>query len=362
LEYARLNIIEQLMSMKYEQIIRVNSDGIYFTGNCVCYNNYRVKPSECFDEDSGKFTTYNNTDFFCSNTNIGFVPNYAFGVERKFYKTEIAIGGGGSGKTHYNLADSGLVNCMYIAPTWKLARNKAAEYGCRVGTHAGMLTCDATNDMYQSPVYIIDEVSMMSDEEKNTILGFYKFSKLIFCGDINYQLPFVVAHKKGVHTTFKMEGFDNIMRFDVDYRAKCSILQNLKKHIRACIDSGEMYVSNTLMQQFNIVDKTYVFDNYKIDDMVLCNSNKKKDMYSDTFQHMEKYYITKSGQKYSCGEIIIGKPETTDCEIRHAYTVHSIQGETCRTNLYIEATGMDMRMFYTAISRACYINQIFLIR
>ena len=214
----------------------------------------------------------------------------------------------------------------------------------------------------KTDVLIIDEVSMMSNEEKNTILGFYRSSKLIFCGDINYQLPFVLAHKKGVHTTFRMEGFDNIMKFDVDYRAKCSTLQNLKTHIRCCIDAGEMYVSNTLMHQFQMVDNTYVYDNYKIDDMILCNSNKKKDVYSDQFKHMEKYYITKSGQKYSCGEIIIGKPETTDCQIRHAYTVHSIQGETCRTNLYIEATGMDMRMFYTAISRACYMNQIFLIR
>lgn len=359
LEYTRLKVIEQLMEFRYENIMRVNCDGVYFIGPDVeCKNNYRVKPSECFV--NGKFTTYNNTEYFCSNTRVGYLSDYVFGSTRNFHQVELAIGGGGSGKTHYNLMDNGLINVMYISPSWKLARNKSEEYGCRVGTHAGLLGCDPTNMMYKAGVFVIDEVSMMSNEEKNKIIGFYKNSKLIFCGDIDYQLPFVACHKKGVHTKFSLDGFDNIMRFDVDHRAKCSILKDVKNHCRSIIDSNG-FLDNSMIEKFKTVSREDVLGMYTVNDMILSKSHRVKDSYTKMFNHLEKYYILKTSRSYSCGEIIIGnQPE--DSELRHCFTVHSIQGETCRTKLFIECSGMDMRMFYTAISRACYMDQIYLIR
>ena len=99
--------------------------------------------------------------------------------------------------------------------------------------------------------------------------------------------------------------------------------------------------------------------------MVLCSSHKKKDEYTNLFKDLKKYYITKTTNKYSCGEILITNeiiPAEFGAELRHAYTVHSIQGETCKTKLFIEAKNMDMRMFYTAVSRAEYINQIFIVQ
>jgi ATP-dependent exoDNAse (exonuclease V) alpha subunit len=254
---------------------------------------------------------------------------------------------------------------MYIAPTWKLARNKAEEYKCRVGTHASLLMCDPTNNMFKGiNTFIIDEVSMMSNEEKNTIINYYDGAKLIFCGDINYQLPFVQAHKKGEHTKFQVIGFDNIMRFDIDYRAKCDQLKDIKIKIREYIDNDIFWICSDMMDKFKKISRDEIKNLYNINDMVLCSSHKKKDEYTTMFKEMKKYYITKTTNKYSCGEILITDeiiPSEFGAELRHAYTVHSIQGETCKTNLFIEAKNMDMRMFYTAISRAQYINQIFII-
>lgn len=368
LEYARLNIIEQLMNMEFKNIIRVISDGIYYVGEHVtCYNNYRPEESDKFDIQTGKFTTYTNADVFCSNTLDSLDSyNYQFSKERDFYKNELAVGGGGSGKTHFNLLDFGLVNIMYIAPTWKLARNKAEEYKCKVGTHASLLMCDPTSNMFTDVnVLIIDEVSMMSNEEKTTIMNYYSDRKIIFCGDIDYQLPFVQSHKKGVHTKFTTHGFDNIMRFDIDYRAaKCVELKDMKIKIRNMIDLGDNWVEPELINKFKKISRDEMKSCYNINDMVLCSSHKKKDEYTTMFSHMNKYYITKTTNKYSCGEILI-TDEVIDkefgAELRHAYTVHSIQGETCKTNLFIEAKNMDMRMFYTAISRAQYMNQIFIV-
>jgi len=71
---------------------------------------------------------------------------------------------------------------------------------------------------------------------------------------------------------------------------------------------------------------------------------------------VERVYSIKNG------EIIIGdKPDTT-CEIRHAYTIHSIQGETAEHKLFINMEKTyDSRLLYTAISRARKAEQIFLI-
>lgn len=357
LEYARLNIIEQLMNMSYSQIVRVNSDGVYFLGSAECVNNYRVKPSDCFDASSGKFSSYNNTDSFCSSTNIGFMPIYSFGVCRDFFIKELAIGAGGCGKTHFNLVDTGLIDVMYIAPTWKLARNKALEYKCAVGTHAGLLGCDITNTMYTHAVYIIDEVSMMSNQEKDSIMRFYSNSKLIFCGDIDYQLPFVPCHKKGVHSSFEISGFDHVMCFNTDYRASCSELKAIKEECRKRIDTGDD--ADDLVNLFTRITDVELRDIYDVNDMILCTSHVKKNTYTEMFSSLEKYYVTETTLSHSCGEILFEKVEKS--ELRHAFTVHSIQGETAHGKLFIKADGMDTRMLYTAISRAKRFDQIFII-
>lgn len=369
LEYARLNIIEQLMNMKFEQILRVNSDGIYFQGETpeLC-NNYRVKPSKCFKQDTGKFTTYSDTDRFTSSTffaDDNLTP-YEFGPFRKFYRTELATGGGGSGKTHYNLMDRGHVNPMYVAPTWKLARNKQEEYGCSVGTHASLLNFDPTNNPFaNASVLIIDEVSMMTDEEKMQIMEYYHSHKLIFCGDIHHQIPYVPSFKPENSCVFsERHGFDHVVKFTSDYRATCEKLRDLKQVIRDLIDMGVRNPSNELLRKFNSITEQDLIKRYTVHDMVLCCSNKRKDEFRDLLKG-NKYYITKTTNKYSCGDIIITDdviPAEFFPERRHAFTVHSIQGETCRTNLYISPEIMDMRMFYTAISRAQTYDQIFIIR
>ena len=360
LEYARLNIIEQLMSMKYESIVRVNSDGIYFTGDVPqLKNNYRVKESACFRD--GKFTTYNGSDGFVSNIWLG--RRYAFGQRREYYRTELAIGGGGSGKTHFNLTDTGAVSIVYVAPMWKLARSKAEEYGCMVSTHAALLMCDPTNYAYKtSTTILVDEVSMMTNQEKEIILGFYTNHKIIFAGDIDYQIPFVSAFKKD-GSVFTSSGIDNVMAFNTDHRAKCCKLKNLKTEIRRGIDRGMTRVPESLISKFISVSESELRARYDIEDMILCNSNDKKNSYKDLIQgSRNKYYVTKTSGNRSCGDIVILDAVEPDMEIRHAYTVHSIQGETCRSNLYIRADGMDMRMFYTAVSRAQYLDKIFIVR
>ena len=372
LEYARLNIIEQLMDMPFESIIRINSDGIYFVAQetMVLKNNYREKQSDCFNEESGRFTTYPSAKHLCSNT-IDYNIEYNFGKYRDFYKTELAVGGGGSGKTHYNLTDLGSINIMYIAPSWKLARNKSKEYGCNVATHASLLMCDPTNTTFNyANILLIDEVSMMTNEAKQKILKFYANYKIIFCGDIKYQLPFIPICKE-IQTEFNSDLIENIMQFNTDFRATCNILKDLKQETRDLIDNGMLMTPNYLLDKLQkCID---IEKMYNIEDMILCQFHKNKDEYTSKFTgkffdlqniNTEKYYITETSIKYSCGDIIITN-EKIDLkfkpEIRHSFTIHSIQGETCYTKLFIHRARMSLRMFYTAISRAKIYDQIYLI-
>ena len=78
---------------------------------------------------------------------------------------------------------------------------------------------------------------------------------------------------------------------------------------------------------------------------------------------MKKYYIRENNRLYCNGDIVVGdKPEGTACDLQHAFTTHSIQGETANHNLFIDSSRMfESRMFYTAISRAKYLNQIYII-
>ena len=65
---------------------------------------------------------------------------------------------------------------------------------------------------------------------------------------------------------------------------------------------------------------------------------------------------------YCNTEIVFEKPPVKH-ELRHAFTIHSIQGETASDKLFIDINKMtSLRMLYTAISRARYKSQIIIIK
>lgn len=71
--------------------------------------------------------------------------------------------------------------------------------------------------------------------------------------------------------------------------------------------------------------------------MIICNTHVQKDNYTNIFKakpELDKYYITNNkSHGYYNGDIIMDKLPSTilpsSYEVRHGYTIHSIQGETC---------------------------------
>jgi len=360
--YMRLNVIEQLLNMNIDNVIRVCVDGIYHYGDIKYKNVFREKNEIRLGNDAG--------NSYCSNIHLDL--HFKYGDNRKNYAKELHLGSGGCGKTHYNINDEGLIRKMYLSPSWKLARNKQSENGINVSVWARAITEDPeriSEIKQKANVLIIDEVSMMNEEQKEMIFNIYHDMKLIFCGDLGFQLPCI----EGIEMNKK--GFDNIVKHSQDYRCNDIRLNEIKKTLREMIkhNLNIKEINNWCINEFRKLNRFITIDEmrntYNINDMILTGTNGLKDYYTNLFDDVDfgginKYYVKENNRLWSNGDIVIGnKPEKTFCEIRHAFTTHSIQGETAYHKLFIDTSKMfDSRMFYTAISRAKCLEQIYLLK
>lgn len=358
--YMRMNVIEQLLNIDIDNVIRVCCDGIYFKDQDVeLCNVFSHKTKMTFKNDIW--------ESYCSTLNeYELVKN----ERREHNAFELHLGEGGCGKTHYNCNDKGLVRPLFLAPSWKLARAKERETGIRCSVWARALTDDPEKISFirrSANNLVWDEVSMMSEGQKIMIKKLYGDMKNILCGDLGFQLPCITGEP------MTKKGFDKIIYHKKDYRCKCPILKLLKDDLRKFIKEDlnifeiNDYVVSCFKKLGKIITYSQLKELYGINDMVLTGTNRLKDYYTSMFEGSfdeEKYYIKSNNRIHSNGEIIIGtKPHKTDCEVRHAFTTHSIQGETATNKLFIDSSKMfDTRMFYTAISRAKTIEQIYIIK
>jgi len=363
LAYTRLNMLEQLISMDYEQIVRICVDGIYFIGECD-YNKeiFNYKKKQTFANVAGLEYISNIID-----TKI----EWDCGEYRHTYKTELHLGEGGTGKTHINLCDKGFIKIGYFCPSWKLATNKKNEYKCESNVWFNLLSDDPTKikDVKRNcNVLIIDEVSMMTNPNKEKLIKTYPNKILIFCGDIGYQAgPILYLNSKDeIEEEIKPVGFDYVKEYTINYRVTCPQLKELLTKVRGFILNK--FASKTVTDYVVAYLKNRIIDNYElrtlydINDMILSKTHKVKDEYTNMFFEMNKWYVLNNTRHFKKGDIIIGEKPPTNCEIRHCYTVHSIQGETANKKLFINIdSSYEPRLLYTALSRARNISQIYII-
>jgi hypothetical protein len=344
--------------MNYNNLIRVCVDGIYYIGEEKINKVFQMKTKKTFENIAG--------DSYISNL-VEFEKTWDLPEFKDNYAKELYIGAGGNGKTHLNLTDKGLIKPLYIAPSWKLSTKKRNEYGVNADVLYNLISKDPAifNKIKRRfNTLIFDEVSMYQEHEKELIFKRYKSCKIIFCGDIGYQCePF---NKDGSQIKeITTSGFDKITELKINYRFECDELKYKVSILRKMIKekTPENVFNNYVKNSFNRISLDELKQNYKINDMILCRKHESKDAYTENFKYLNKWYITTNTKDYKNGDILIcdEKPKTT-AEIRHAFTIHSIQGETAPDKLYIDySTNYAPRVLYTAISRAKKYNQIYFI-
>ena len=102
--YQRLMLLDQLMKMDVDKVVRVCTDGIY-------YYDHQFELEPTFREKGGM--TFRNapaTEYLTSlmgENNEHLNNNFNFGEKREFYMRECHIGPGGTGKTEAILKDAG---------------------------------------------------------------------------------------------------------------------------------------------------------------------------------------------------------------------------------------------------------------
>jgi len=359
--YCRITMMEQIMQFKdLNNIKGVVVDGIYYQGE----DDLEISP--LFSSDEPKRMKFEGSSGY-----LPYTSNYYcegdIGEKRDNNRVELHLGGGGCGKTHYNLKDDGLIAPMFVAPSWKLARNKSKEYGVKSTTFFHITNEDPDkwrNIARYSNVLIIDEVSMLSNAMKQLIINRYTDHKIIFCGDIGYQLPPVKGEE------FKIT--DDIVvikdKYIINYRCKCDKLKRILEDLRDRLSKKQFCFNNKWKEYYGkkVIDIDEM--DYKVNDLIITHTKwagyESPESFTHRYKDLEKYIVEENTRDYCNGEIIIGsKPKKIKSSLRHGFTIHSIQGETAQEKLYIDLNRMtDLRMFYTAISRAQYWEQIVFVK
>ena len=414
--YQRIAMMEQLLKFKdFKQVARVCVDGIYFKGDVELCKNFSYKDKKTFENEAGKSYCIDFYDpykhyYWENNKYHEFNKDFKQSKNRENNQYEFHKGPGGAGKTHNNLIDTGLIDILFASNSWKLSRAKAKEYDIDSTCFYHLLTEDPEvwRPLYKKySVILVDEVSMLSNHNKNIIINRFKDHKIIFCGDVGYQLDPVYSpyeYAKQLIGGFKPEYTeyyfnDNnteiiqekgnellllnnscidgpmkkrivkipIIEHNTMYRCKCPVLKDNLLNLRKLIDTNGDKINTEdllkILKNTKINNKNNI--DYKSTDFIITNTHQRKDEYTEKFIDLEKYYITNKTREYSKGEIVFKKPtgKGISCERRHGYTCHSLQGETAENKLFIDITGFkSLKILYTAVSRAKYWNQIIFIK
>lgn len=359
--YSRISLLEQILKFKdFKQIAYVVVDGIYFTGKVEVGSLFTEKGKKSIEtfSDEDEFVHHcgvydNDTEFFEDN-------EYSPGEFRDNNKVEVHLGAGGAGKTHHNLTDKGFVKPLFVAPSWKLARNKKTEYGIDSSVFFYLLDKDPDKwrPLYRNySVFVIDEISMLSNENKEFILKRFPEHKIIFCGDF-CQLPPIEG------SMFKV-GELPVIHHNINYRCQCKELEKILQWLRNLIKNNvTMIKCEKILEKLklNIVDSNTI--NYNVEDMIITKTNDTKDKYTTKYSNLEKYMVLENTRDWCNGDIIIGpKPEKVKCELRHGFTIFSAQGETAKHKLLIDIDKMNsLKLLYTSMSRARKLDQIVFIK
>lgn len=354
LSYSRIQILQQLLEFKCTDVMRIQLDGIYFKTNAKfepvgSFQNKEVNrrnASTCVKYIS----SYNKTEW-------NLPPYHPY----LLFQQAIAAGEGGSGKTHHELSYPGYSKVLYVAPSLKLLDSKMKEFPNVQGCCYPTLLGEGAAPPIAPDVIVCDEATMLSDASKTTIIEMYPLSRIVFAGDMDettiYQLP-----------AFKGEPFDmstfesqSIRVFQRTIHSRCQDdeLYDILQHLRCLIKQGTPKHEINKWLQTKITRKT----DYSPEDYIITGTHRRIEAINDIHHDKpNKWLITRSNDTIRAGEILIQDTQPNNSELRHAFTVHQVQGITVNTRLILDIPSFFApQSAYTALSRARTLSQVYTI-
>lgn len=384
--YMRINVLQQLQKMDADKILRVNMDGIYYEDH-----EFEIKKTfrDGFKDGVIKIPSNIASNAYFYTILPRDIPNVRTIEYSEGDRLELHSGAGGTGKTHNVLNRKQYPTILYTTICKRLVSSVRETYAVKGITLAKMVGDNWERHLEIDPdVIAFDEITMASNAQKNTLIERYPFSQIHLMGDIDtnnliYQLPCVEGKPIDVSDiTFVNDDYDYV------YRCKCDKLRKLMKDIRSMIllvhntpnnekrdcekelleILKQIFMKNGMIISVDDVKNLYTINDYIItpvhgeDKNATYGANQWTNMFRGKFDK-EKYMVTKNNQYNDNGTIIISDKRPVCSEIRHAFTIHSVQGQTCTDNIIIDLrkTFGGLQMIYTAISRAQYLNNIYII-
>jgi hypothetical protein len=387
--YERINMMEQLSDMALEMVAWIDKDDITCKRHDFAIKSY-MREKDVADK---KFSC-NPVAAYVSNLwqhEIEECPYSRLDTPRAERPGGVVacLGVGGGGKTHVNLVDRGLRGVLFVPPSYDLLEAKKQEYGVHGMVRALVLGEDDEAvrrvQLYYNTL-VWDETSEWFMETLILALERFPCHKHILCGDPGYQLPPIrqagaFAHAFTERALRAQYEHVPIHRFDYSYRIKCERLRVVCNTLRAMIDEEctekEMhaYVHSVLQERKQVLTFDECVAKFEIHDAILVSrtsapfdfvnqyTTKLKDRVFPVDGARARRYRVLPKAPLPNGRIVIAsEPPFTQCVEQYASTVHAYQGKTSKHTTFIDARKMfELQHWYTALSRAEYLANVFLV-
>lgn len=402
--YVRCRMYEQINKYDRADIYFVRSDAIKIKGDYELPEGFKIKDEDIKLHDDG---IYND---FVNEKDIIQPDGWDCGEWADYGKIVVYTGEGGAGKTHHFINDKGFVFKSLALPTNQLKVNKQKETSINCYTHHALVGlpvfCEKdqkTKDTHKmtkasSSNYCVDECPMRQKDELKQIIKDSPH-RLILMGDIDkdtgmtYQLNPI---KQVFSHFFYLIKDADFVHFDKNYRVKDEKFLIKLRKIRSVMKKyynpfGQFHGGKDDREQNLFKLNQYivnlfadrccsyedVYKHYDEDDIVICPTNRVKDIYNKYFDEnglnhdwhgveiksfVKKWTMTEKNPQHAKGETVKGQCKYKNKKLGFASTIHAVQGKTFTNKLFVDCNNcFEWGMLYTAISRLTTEENLFLI-